>query len=91
MRGLVKCTFVAVLVFAGPPAEGALAAGPSTLPLATIDTNLVTPVPYICSVEPGVPGSGMGPQRRCRWVGPRRCRLIRGEPGSGQGPRRVCD
>ena len=91
MRDLVKYTFVAVLVFAGLPAEGALAAGPSTLPLATIDTSLVIPVPYVCSWERGAPGSGMGPQRRCRWVGPRRCRWVRGEPGSGMGPQRVCD
>jgi hypothetical protein len=41
-----------------------------------------------CRMVPGVPGSGMGPQRVCERVP--RCRTVV-IPGSGLGPQRVCD
>jgi hypothetical protein len=45
--------------------------------------------PVVCRIVPGIPGSGMGPQRVCSRAY-QRCRTVV-VPGSGRGPQRVCD
>lgn len=92
-KRLVKYSLAAAVLCAGFSAQAAFAAMPGQAPLATGPSDLVTQARYVCWRGPGIPGSGMGPQRHCRWVPdrPRRCYWRRGIPGSGMGPQRVCN